>query len=70
MCRTCCVSVSLQDLFGRPSYDLPVAIDSLSFLEWLSWMVTDATVRKRDEIVVILWALWFFRNKFNHEGKV
>ncbi|KAL4369617.1 hypothetical protein GQ457_05G031680 [Hibiscus cannabinus] len=46
----------------------PNSIDHLPFCDWLEWLFLNLSIDKHKEIAIILWAIWFSRNKFVHEG--
>ncbi|KAG8503250.1 hypothetical protein CXB51_001230 [Gossypium anomalum] len=51
-------------------YDFPRNNKQLSFTNRLSWMFAHYPVCRRKKIAVVLWGLWYSRNKLLHEGIV
>ncbi|PPS13663.1 hypothetical protein GOBAR_AA06918 [Gossypium barbadense] len=49
-------------------YVSPGNNEQIDFHEWLSWMFENHSANKRAEIVVVLWVIWYARNKRIHEG--
>ncbi|KAE8669163.1 Elongation factor Ts isoform 1 [Hibiscus syriacus] len=39
------------------------------FTPWVNWLFDRYNAAKHDEILYIIWALWYARNKLVHEGK-
>ncbi|KAL4361670.1 hypothetical protein GQ457_04G031690 [Hibiscus cannabinus] len=45
-------------------------ISELNFNVWLRWMFDRFTANRHQEILIIIWAIWFARNKLVHENTV
>ncbi|KAL4360797.1 hypothetical protein GQ457_04G002610 [Hibiscus cannabinus] len=61
----CPLASSIWSYLG---YNWPIAVHHGAFKEWLSWLFTTTPITKYVEILVTLYAIWYARNKFVHEG--
>ncbi|KAL4354038.1 hypothetical protein GQ457_06G007780 [Hibiscus cannabinus] len=61
----CPLASSIWSYLG---YNWPIAVHHGGFKEWLSWLLTNTPNTKHVEISVTLYAIWYARNKFVHEG--
>ncbi|GMI80621.1 hypothetical protein like AT3G09510 [Hibiscus trionum] len=61
-----CVNASM--IWQGMGYNWPSTVLTLSFKEWLSWLLVSHPMVRHSEILITLWSIWYVRNKKLHEG--
>ncbi|GMJ05563.1 hypothetical protein HRI_004225500 [Hibiscus trionum] len=60
--------VFAKEVWNLANFTWPLSLNSESFFDWFCWVFTNNSGAKRIEFLIILWSIWYVRNKLVHEG--